>query len=146
MTVALEKLADNLPDVFNHNIETVPRLYKAVRPGSDYLSSLELIKNFKQKFPSVLTKSGIMLGLGENDDEVKQVLIDLKKHDCDMLTIGQYLQPSKFHAPVLRYVSLEQFEEFKQFAYSLGFKNVAGGSLVRSSYYAEQQANNPNII
>lgn len=144
MTIALEKLSASLPDVFNHNIETVPRLYKAVRPGSDYLSSLELIQNFKQRFPSILTKSGIMLGLGENDDEVKQVLIDLKKYSCDMLTVGQYLQPSKFHAPVSRYVSLEQFEEFKQFAYSLGFTNVASGSLVRSSYYAEQQASNQN--
>lgn len=142
MLVALEKLAISPPDVFNHNIETVPRLYKAVRPGSDYFCSLELIKNFKQQFPAIPTKSGIMLGLGENDEEVKEVLVDLKKYDCDMLTIGQYLQPSKFHTPVHRYVSLEQFEEFKNFAYSLGFSNVASGSLVRSSYYAEQQASN----
>ncbi len=140
MLVALEKLAISPPDVFNHNIETVPRLYKAVRPGSDYISSLELIKNFKQRFPTIPTKSGIMLGLGENDKEVKEVLIDLRKYDCDMLTIGQYLQPSKFHTAVARYVSLEQFEEFKVFAYSLGFTNVASGSLVRSSYYAEEQA------
>jgi lipoyl synthase len=138
--VALEELSMSPPDVFNHNIETVPRLYKSVRPGSDYLSSLDLIKTFKKKFPLIPTKSGVMLGLGETDEEIKQVFIDLKEHNCDMLTIGQYLQPSKFHTPVSRYVTLEQFESLKQFAYSLGFINVASGSLVRSSYYAEEQA------
>jgi lipoic acid synthetase len=141
MQVALDNLAVCPPDVFNHNIETVPRLYKAVRPGSDYICSLELIKNFKQRFPNIPTKSGIMLGLGENDQEVEQVLRDLRKYDCDMLTVGQYLQPTKFHTPVARYISLEQFEYFKNFAYKLGFTNVASGSLVRSSYYAEEQAN-----
>lgn len=141
MLIALDNLASEPPDVFNHNIETVPRLYKAVRPGSDYLCSLELIKNFKKRFPQILTKSGIMLGLGETDLEVKQVLCDLRENGCDMLTIGQYLQPSKFHAPVTRYVTLEQFKELEEFGYSLGFKNVASGSLVRSSYYAEQQVN-----
>ncbi len=144
MAIALEKLSISPPDVFNHNIETVPRLYKAVRPGSDYFCSLELIKNFKQKFPTIPTKSGVMLGLGEHDEEVRQVLIDLRKYDCDMLTIGQYLQPSKFHTPVSRYITLEQFAEYREFAYSLGFTNVASGSLVRSSYYAEEQANLPS--
>ena len=139
--VALENLANSLPDVFNHNIETVPRVYKKVRPGSNYLGSLQLIKNFKQKFPVIPTKSGIMVGLGETDEEVYQTLLDLRNHNCDMLTIGQYLQPTKFHAPVKRFVTPEQFVEFAKFAYSLGFLNVASGALVRSSYYAEQQAN-----
>jgi lipoic acid synthetase len=138
--IALENLATSLPDVFNHNIETVPRLYKTVRPGSKYLGSLQLIKEFKQRFPTITTKSGIMVGLGETDEEVRQVLLDLRNHDCDMLTIGQYLQPSKFHAPVDRFVTPAQFAEFATFAYSLGFLNVASGALVRSSYYAEQQA------
>ena len=138
--IALENLATSLPDVFNHNIETVPRVYKRVRPGSNYLGSLQLIKNFKQKFPVISTKSGIMVGLGETDEEVYQTLLDLRNHNCDMLTIGQYLQPTKFHAPVERFVTPEQFVEFAKFAYSLGFLNVASGALVRSSYYAEQQA------
>ncbi len=140
MEIALEKLAFNLPDVFNHNIETVPSLYKKVRPGSNYLYSLQLIKNFKQKFPNIPTKSGIMLGLGETDEEAREVLVDLRNHDCDMLTIGQYLQPTKFHTPVARYVKPQEFDEFRKFAYSLGFLNVASGALVRSSYYAEEQA------
>ena len=139
--VALENLANSLPDVFNHNIETVPRVYKKVRPGSNYLGSLQLIKNFKQKFPVIPTKSGIMVGLGETDEEVYQTLLDLRNHNCDMLTIGQYLQPTKFHAPVERFVTPAQFVEFAKVAYSLGFLNVASGALVRSSYYAEQQAN-----
>lgn len=140
MDVALEKLSHHLPDVFNHNVETAPRLYKLVRPGSNYLGSLQLIKKFKQKFPNIPTKSGIMVGLGETDAEVREVLIDLHNHGCDMLTIGQYLQPSKFHAAVERFVTPEQFKEFANFAKSIGFINVASGALVRSSYYAEQQA------
>lgn len=138
--LALAQLSNHLPDVFNHNIETVPRLYKEVRPGSSYAGSLRLIKEFKQSFPGVPTKSGIMLGLGETDEEVRQVLVDLRIHNCDMLTIGQYLQPSKFHAEVRRFVTPEQFQQFADFAKSIGFVNVASGALVRSSYYAEQQS------
>jgi lipoic acid synthetase len=140
MDKALDNLAKCLPDVFNHNIETVPDLYKAVRPGSDYQWSLDLIKNFRKRFPSIPTKSGLMLGLGENDEQIKQVMRDLIAHDCDMLTIGQYLQPSKFHAPVKRYVTPQQFDELGEYAKSLGFKNVASGPLVRSSYHADKQA------
>jgi lipoyl synthase len=141
LDIALAQLALSLPDVFNHNIETVPRLYKTVRAGSNYLSSLQLLKKFKMNFSGIPTKSGIMVGLGETDEEVNEVLIDLRKHNCDMLTIGQYLQPTKYHAPVDRFVTPEQFKKFADFARSLGFTNVASGALVRSSYYAEEQAN-----
>ena len=140
MDVALNATSTELPDVFNHNIETVPRLYKQARPGSDYQHSLQLLKEFKHRFNYIPTKSGLMLGLGETDEEVKQTLIDLRSHDVDMLTLGQYLQPSKFHLPVLRYVTPEQFKEFAQFAEEIGFKNVASGPLVRSSYHADKQA------
>lgn len=140
MDIALNNLSKALPDVFNHNVETVPRLYKAVRPGSDYLWSLTLIQEFKKRFPHIPTKSGLMLGLGETDDEIKEVLLDMRKYDCDRLTLGQYLQPSKFHAPVQRYVSPEVFEELRKFAEEIGFKNVASGPLVRSSYHADLQA------
>lgn len=140
MEIALDKLESSPPDIFNHNLETVPRLYKAIRPGSDYQWSLDLIKNFKQRRPNLPTKSGIMVGIGEEFDEIKQVILDLKNHGCDMLTIGQYLQPSRYHAPVMRYVSLEEFEELKIFAMDLGFENVASGPLVRSSYHADLQA------
>lgn len=140
MEIALDKLESSPPDIFNHNLETVPRLYKAIRPGSDYQWSLDLIKNFKQRHPNLPTKSGIMVGIGEEFDEIKQVILDLKNHGCDMLTIGQYLQPSRYHAPVMRYVSLEEFEELKIFAMDLGFENVASGPLVRSSYHADLQA------
>lgn len=140
MEVALNETAHALPDVFNHNIETVPRLYKQVRPGSDYLHSLQLLKQFKERFHHIPTKSGLMLGLGEMDDEIRQTLMDLRAHDVDMLTLGQYLQPSKFHSPVVRYITPEQFQEFKLFAESIGFKNVASGPLVRSSYHADRQA------
>jgi len=140
MELALDNLSKAPPDVFNHNVETVPRLYKAVRPGSDYAWSLKLIQQFKQRFPQIPTKSGLMLGLGENDDEIKQVIRDLRSHDCDMLTLGQYLQPSKFHSPVDRYVTPEMFHELGEFARSLGFSNVASGPLVRSSYHADLQA------
>ncbi len=140
MDVALAATSQELPDVFNHNIETVPRLYKQARPGSDYAYSLQLLKEFKRQFKHIPTKSGIMLGLGETDDEVKQTLIDLRAHDVDMLTIGQYLQPSKFHMPVARYVTPEQFQSFATLAEQLGFTNVASGPLVRSSYHADKQA------
>lgn len=140
MEVALVETGKALPDVFNHNIETVPRLYKQARPGSDYLHSLKLLQEFKQRYPAIPTKSGIMLGLGETNDEIKQTLRDLRAHDVEMVTLGQYLQPSRFHLPVTRYVTPEEFNEFAQFGRELGFKNVASGPLVRSSYHADRQA------
>lgn len=140
MDIALDETAKELPDVFNHNIETVPRLYKQARPGSDYAYSLTLLQQFKQRFNSVPTKSGLMLGLGETDEEIQQTLQDLRAHDVDMLTLGQYLQPSKFHMPVARFVTPQQFQELAEFAKGIGFKNVASGPLVRSSYHADKQA------
>ncbi len=140
MVIALDETAHALPDVFNHNIETVPRLYKQARPGSDYVHSLHLLQQFKERFPQVPTKSGLMLGLGETDAEIKQTLMDLREHDVDMLTLGQYLQPSKFHIPVTHYVTPQQFKELAEFAEAIGFKNVASGPLVRSSYHADKQA------
>ena len=140
MDVALEKLSMAPPDVFNHNLETVPRLYKKARPGSDYDWSLDLIQRFKAQHPDVLTKSGIMLGLGEELDEVKQVLRDLREHDCDMLTLGQYLQPSRYHLAVERFVHPDEFDELGSYAESIGFHNVASGPMVRSSYHADLQA------
>lgn len=140
MEVALAAIAPQLPDVFNHNIETVPRLYKQARPGSDYNWSLQLLKEFKQRFAHIPTKSGLMLGLGETNDEVKQTLMDLRAHNVDMLTLGQYLAPSRHHIPVARYVTPEEFKELGNFAQALGFSNVASGPLVRSSYHADKQA------
>ena len=140
MDVALNILETAPPDVFNHNLETVPRLYKKARPGSDYQWSLDLIKAFKALHPHVPTKSGLMLGLGEENDEVKAVMQDLLDHGCDMLTLGQYLQPSLDHLPVARYVTPEEFNELKEIALAMGFKNVASGPMVRSSYHADQQA------
>lgn len=145
MTIALDNLSVSPPDVFNHNLETVQRLYKAVRPGSDYAWSLKLIQEFKARFPHIPTKSGLMLGLGETDEEIIEVLKDLRAHDCDMLTLGQYLQPSKFHSPVLRYVTPETFKMLGDVAKSLGFKNVASGPLVRSSYHADLQAKGEEV-
>lgn len=140
MDIALDVTANELPDVFNHNIETVPRLYKQARPGSGYAHSLLLLKEFKRRFPHVPTKSGLMLGLGETDDEIKQTLLDLRAHDVNMLSLGQYLQPSKFHMPVARYVTPEQFNAFAAYAKDIGFSQVASGPLVRSSYHADKQA------
>ena len=140
MEKALDILVAEPPDVFNHNIETVPRLYKAIRPVSDYAWSLNLLKEYKLRKPKVPTKSGIMLGLGEENDEVIQVMKDLRAHNVDMITIGQYLQPSLYHAPVKRYVTPEKFEEFGRIATELGFKQAASGPLVRSSYHADKQA------
>ncbi len=140
LDVALDLLAADPPDVMNHNLETVPRLYKACRPGADYAHSLLLLKRFRERCPAVPTKSGIMLGLGETDAEVLQVLRDLRAHDVDMLTIGQYLQPSGHHLPVERFVPPEQFAEFARIALEMGFRNVASGPMVRSSYHADQQA------
>ncbi len=140
MEVALELLDGALPDVFNHNLETVPRLYKLARPGADFAWSLALLRRFKQRAPQVLTKSGLMLGLGEEIDEVKTVMQALREHDCDMLTLGQYLQPSRDHLPVARYVHPDEFEALREDGLAMGFTHVASGPLVRSSYHADQQA------
>jgi len=145
MEIALEILKETPPDVFNHNLETVPRLYKQARPGADYQWSLDLLQAYKVKCPEVTTKSGLMLGLGETNDEVKEVLRDLKAHDVDMITLGQYLQPSKDHLKVERFVHPSEFEELKVFAESLGFAQVASGPLVRSSYHADKQAHGENV-
>jgi lipoic acid synthetase len=128
------------PDVMNHNLESVPRLYKQVRPGSDYAHSLRLLREFKARVPGVPTKSGLMLGLGETDDEIREVMRDMRAHDVDMITIGQYLQPSKNHLPVLRYVHPDAFAQLEREAYALGFRHAAVGALVRSSYHADKQA------
>ena len=140
MEKALAALKKNLPDVFNHNLETVPRLYKAVRPGADYAWSLKLLQEFKRVNSALPTKSGLMLGLGEELDEVRQVMHDLREHDCDMLTLGQYLQPTKHHLPVRRYVTPQEFEQLHEEGEAMGFSSVASGPLVRSSYHADQQA------
>ncbi len=140
MDRALDILVNSPPDVFNHNLETVPGLYKRVRPGSDYAWSLNLLKRFKALHPEVPTKSGLMLGIGEEISEVEQVMRDLRAHDCDMLTLGQYLQPSVHHLPLVRYLHPDEFERLGEFGYELGFTHVASGPMVRSSYHADQQA------
>jgi len=137
---AIEILDAALPDVFNHNLETVPRLYRAARPGADYHHSLALLARFKTRHPHVPTKSGLMVGLGETNAEIEQVMRDLRAHDVDMLTIGQYLQPSRHHLPVERFVTPDEFSMFENIGRDLGFRNVASGPMVRSSYHAEQQA------
>jgi len=137
---ALSILRTAPPDVMNHNIETVPRLYKEARPGSDYLFSLTLLQKFKALFPDIPTKSGIMVGLGETDDEVLQVMRDMRTHGIDMLTIGQYLAPSSSHLPVRRYVHPDTFKMFETKAYEMGFQHAAVGAMVRSSYHADVQA------
>lgn len=140
MDLALGILGDALPDIFNHNLETVPRLYRQARPGADYAHSLELLRRFHERFPEVTTKSGLMVGLGEDDSEIIETMRDLRAHSVGMLTIGQYLQPSKGHLPVLRYVDPEQFRAFESEALAMGFKHAAVGAMVRSSYHADQQA------
>ena len=137
---ALEILKAAPPDVMNHNLETIPRLYKEARPGSDYQFSLNLLKKFKSLFPEVPTKSGLMVGLGETDDEILEVMRDMRAHHIDMLTIGQYLAPSTSHLPVRRYVHPDTFKMFEAEAYKMGFKHAAVGAMVRSSYHADQQA------
>jgi lipoic acid synthetase len=138
---ALSALAEAPPDVFNHNLETVPRLYKQARPGADYAHSLELLREFKRRHPTIACKSGLMVGLGETDEEILEVIRDLRGRGVDMLTVGQYLQPSKGHLPVARYVQPEVFERFERFARELGFAHAACAPLVRSSYHADRQAN-----
>ena len=137
---ALEILCAAPPDVMNHNLETVPRLDRQARPGSDYAHSLRLLQAFKQRFPALPTKSGLMVGLGETDDEILQTMRDMRVHDIDMLTIGQYLQPSAQHLPVLRYVHPDRFAQFEREAHAMGFRHAAVGALVRSSYHADRQA------
>ena len=142
---ALDILQAAPPDVMNHNLETAPRLYKEARPGSDYQFSLNLLKKFKARHPHVPTKSGIMVGLGETDEEVLQVLRDMRAHDINMLTIGQYLAPSTSHLPVRRYVHPDTFKMYEQAAYDMGFTHAAVGALVRSSYHADVQAKSAGV-
>ena len=146
LDVALDILSECPPDVMNHNLETVPRLYRQARPGSDYSHSLKLLKDFKARFPQIPAKSGLMVGLGETDEEIVEVMRDLRAHDVDMLTIGQYLQPSAHHLPVLRYVEPAVFEHFTKTAEALGFMHAACGPLVRSSYHADQQAHDAGVV
>ena len=133
-------LRETPPDIFNHNLETVQRLYKEARPGSDYKWSLNLLKRFGREVPSTKTKSGIMVGLGETLDEIREVMRDMREHEIRMVTIGQYLQPSKSHLAVKRFITPDEFKELEDYGYELGFDNVASGPLVRSSYHADQQA------
>ena len=140
LETALDILTRDPPDVMNHNLETVPRLYKHARPGADYANSLRLLRDFKARLPHIPTKSGLMLGLGETDEEILGVMQDLRAHDVDMLTLGQYLQPSAHHLPVARYAEPAVFAGFERQAHALGFKHAACGPLVRSSYHADQQA------
>ena len=145
MDIALDILQNSPLDVFNHNLETVPRLYKQARPGASYDWSLTLLKNYKARKPGAVTKSGLMLGLGEEISEVEAVLQDLKCHDVDMVTLGQYLQPSKDHLKVERFLHPDEFESLRLFAEKIGFKQVASGPLVRSSYHADKQAHGENV-
>lgn len=140
LDVAMKILNEAPPDVMNHNLETIPRLYKQARPGSDYQNSLTLLKKFGEMYPHIPTKSGLMLGLGETDEEILQVMRDLRAHNVSMLTLGQYLQPSVHHLPVMRYVEPQIFEELRQKADEMGFNNTASGPMVRSSYHADAQA------
>jgi lipoic acid synthetase len=143
---ALEALGACLPDVMNHNLETVPRLYRQARPGADYAHSLRLLQEFKHRFPGIPTKSGLMVGLGETDEEILQVMRDLRAHGVEMLTIGQYLQPSGGHLPVARYAPPETFAMFERAARELGFAHAACGPMVRSSYHADQQAQLAGVV
>lgn len=143
---ALDILQECPPDVMNHNLETVPRLYKQARPGADYAHSLKLLKDFKARNPNVPTKSGLMVGLGETDEEILEVMRDMREHDIDMLTIGQYLAPSGHHLPVLRYVHPDTFKMFEEKAYEMGFTHAAVGAMVRSSYHADQQAHEAGVV
>ena len=145
LEIALDLLAADPPDVMNHNLETVPRLYKQARPGADYAHSLKLLQVFRQRLPQIPTKSGLMVGIGETDDEILQVMRDLRAHDVEMLTIGQYLAPSGHHLPVTRYVHPDVFRMYAEEAAKLGFTNCASAPLVRSSYHADQQAHGAGV-
>ncbi|WP_404419845.1 lipoyl synthase [Marinospirillum sp.] len=145
MDIAIDILRETPPDVFNHNLETVPQLYKKVRPGADYQWSLDLLKRYKEACPEVLTKSGLMLGVGETDEQVLDVMRDLRAHKVEMLTLGQYMQPSKDHLAIDRWVTPETFDWFAEEGYKMGFKHIASGPLVRSSYHADKQAHGEKI-
>jgi len=145
MEVAIEVLGRALPDVLNHNLETVPRLYKQARPGADYTHSLEFLKQFKERYPHIPTKSGLMVGLGETDEEILQVMRDLRAHGVEMLTIGQYLAPSAHHLPVTRYVHPDTFKMYEEEAKKMGFTGAACAPMVRSSYWADKQAHSAGI-
>ena len=145
LDAALDFLSAAPPDVMNHNLETVPRLYKQARPGADYNNSMNLLKYFKERLPQIPTKSGLMVGLGETDEEILAVMRDLRVNKVDMLTVGQYLQPSAHHLPVTRYVEPTVFDEFARQAAEMGFSHAACGPLVRSSYHADQQAHEAGI-
>ncbi len=145
LDLAIEILGQALPDVLNHNMETVPRLYKQARPGADYAHSLKLMKDFKARYPEVKTKSGLMVGLGETDEEILEVMRDLRAHDVEMLTIGQYLAPSGHHLPVSRYVHPDTFKMFETEALKMGFSGAACAPMVRSSYWADQQAHSAGV-
>ncbi len=140
MDKALDILYQSPPDIFNHNLETVPRLYPQVRPGADYQTSLQLLQRFTQQYPNIPSKSGLMLGVGETDDEIIAVMEALRQHHVSMLTLGQYLQPGKHHLPVQRYISPTTFQQFAILGKKMGFKHVASAPMVRSSYHADQQA------
>ncbi len=146
MAVALDIFGQALPDVMNHNLETVPRLYKQARPGADYAHSLNFLKAFKERYPNVPTKSGLMVGLGETDEEIIEELKDMRAHDINLLTIGQYLAPSNHHLPVQRYVHPDTFKRFETEALALGFEGAACGPMVRSSYWADQQAHTAGVV
>ncbi len=143
--IAIDILGRALPDVLNHNLETVPRLYKQARPGADYAHSLNFLKDFKARYPAIPTKSGLMVGLGETDEEILDVMRDLRAHGVDMLTIGQYLAPSNHHLPVLRYVTPETFAMFESEALKMGFSGAACAPMVRSSYWADKQADRAGV-
>ena len=145
MDIAIDVLGRALPDVLNHNMETVPRLYKQARPGADYAHSLEFLRQFRQRYPHVPTKSGLMVGLGETDEEILDVMRDLRAHDVEMLTIGQYLAPSTHHLPVTRYVHPDTFKMFEEEAKKMGFSGAACGPMVRSSYWADVQAHSAGV-
>jgi lipoic acid synthetase len=146
MDLALGLLEQEPPDVFNHNLETVPRLYRQARPGADYSFSLTLLEQFRQRCPQIPTKSGLMLGLGETGEEIRAVMGDLRGHGVEMLTLGQYLQPSVYHLPVARYATPEEFEQLREFGEALGFTHVASAPLVRSSYHADGQAKSAGVV
>ena len=145
LDIALDIFKTALPDVMNHNLETVPRLYKEARPGADYQHSLKLLKDFKTMYPHVTTKSGLMVGLGETDEEILEVMRDMREHNIEMLTIGQYLAPSGHHIPVRRYVHPDVFKMFEAKAYEMGFTHAAVGAMVRSSYHADAQAHGAGV-
>ena len=146
LEVALDAMANDLPDVLNHNLETVSRLYKQVRPGADYAHSLKLLQEFRRRYPHIPTKSGLMVGIGETDEEILAVMRDLRAHGVEMLTIGQYLQPTRHHLPVVRFVEPAQFDRFAAAAAEMGFSNAACGPMVRSSYHADQQAQEAGAV